>query len=132
MRARLPPSARRIAISFRRDVPRASSMFARFKQATSKTTPAMPVRSAPMATIGPVSPGLVLVSNARSGAVMNVWFFCSTGKAASRLAARPLSAGSAAAAESPGFSRPTTINFSRRRSESVSVRRPVESLEISS
>ena len=42
MRPRLPPSARRIAISLRRAVPRASSMFARFKQATSRTTAAMP------------------------------------------------------------------------------------------
>ena len=49
IRPRLPPSARRIAISFRRAVPRASNMLARFKQATSKTTPAMPESNMPMA-----------------------------------------------------------------------------------
>ena len=42
MRQRLPPRASRIAISFRRAVPRASSMFARLRQATSRTTAAMP------------------------------------------------------------------------------------------
>ena len=39
---------------------------------------------------------------------MNVWSFCSTGKACSRFAARPFSAGSAAAAVTPGLSRPST------------------------
>ena len=39
MRPRLPPSASRIAISLRRAVPRASSMFARLRQATSRRPP---------------------------------------------------------------------------------------------
>jgi hypothetical protein len=48
MRPRLPPSARRIAISFRRAVPRASSMFARLRQATRSTTTAIPSNNGAM------------------------------------------------------------------------------------
>ena len=42
IRQRLPPSARRIAISLRRAVPRASSMLARLRHATKSTTTAIP------------------------------------------------------------------------------------------
>ena len=72
MRPRLPPSARRIAISLRRAVPRASSMFARFKQATSRTTAAMAASKAPIVGTGSFSTGSVLVANLLSGAVMSV------------------------------------------------------------
>ena len=72
MRPRLPPSARRIAISLRRAVPRARSMFARFKQATSRTTPAIPANIAPIFGTGSFSEGAVLVPKRLSGAVMRV------------------------------------------------------------
>ncbi len=66
----------------------------------------MPERSAPIVGIGPALTGSVLVEKRSSGAVMKVWFFCSTGKAVSKLVANPLSAGAAAAADIPGFNRP--------------------------
>ena len=42
MRARPPPMARRMAISFWRAVPNASIMLARFRHAVSSTAPASP------------------------------------------------------------------------------------------
>ena len=60
MRQRLAPSARRTAISLARAVPRASSMFARFKLAMSNTAAAMPMRRAPINVTGPSSSGPVL------------------------------------------------------------------------
>ena len=119
-RKRVPPSASRMAISLRRLVPRASSMFARFKQATRRTTPAMPASSPPIVATGPASSGSVLVAKRKSGAVMKVWSFCSTGKALSRLAARPCKRGRAASAVRPGFQPADDEQFVLVRSASVS------------
>ena len=55
IRQRDAPSARRNAISFARVVPRASSMFARFRLATNKTTAAMPISRVATSVIGPSS-----------------------------------------------------------------------------
>ena len=61
MRQREAPSARRSAISLFRAVPRASSMFARFKLAMSNTAPAIAMSSVPMSVTGPSSSGEVLI-----------------------------------------------------------------------
>ena len=61
MRQRLAPRARRKAISLARAVPRARSMFARFKLAMSNTAAAMPMRRAPITVTGPSSEGVVLM-----------------------------------------------------------------------
>ena len=63
IRQRDAPTARRSAISFERAVPRASSMFARFKLAISRTAPAIPISSAPIRVTGPSSSGEVLILN---------------------------------------------------------------------
>ncbi len=60
IRQRDEPSARRIAISLARAVPRASSMFARFKLAMSRTAAAIDIMSTPIKPIGPSSDGVVL------------------------------------------------------------------------
>ena len=79
IRQRLAPSARRSAISFRRAVARASSMFARFRHATNKTTTAIPSSKGAMA-LSPVSAdGLLLTEFRGTGPVRNTWSFCSTG-----------------------------------------------------
>ena len=57
------PTARRTAISFEREVPRASSMFARFKHAISKTAPAIAMSNVAISVIGPSSSGCVLRLN---------------------------------------------------------------------
>jgi hypothetical protein len=96
-RHRLLPSARRMAISLRRAVPRASSMFARFRQATSNTTAAIPINIGAIASNELSSGGLSLIENRETGRAMNVCSFRSTGNARSRFVASVLSAGSAAA-----------------------------------
>ena len=57
------PTARRIAISLERDVPRASNMFARFKQAMSRTAPAIAMSNVAISVSGPSSSGCVLSPN---------------------------------------------------------------------
>ena len=60
IRQRDAPIAIRIAISLERDVPRASSMFARFRLAMSRTAPAIPMSKVAINAIGPSSSGPVL------------------------------------------------------------------------
>ena len=72
MRQRLPPSARRIAISLRRAVPRASSMLARLRHATSNTTTAIPISNGAMTFIPLSAVGLLLIELRDTGAVVNV------------------------------------------------------------
>ena len=63
IRQRLPPIASRNAISLRRAVPRASSMFARLRHEMSSTSPAIPISRAETAPV-PVSVlGLVLTES---------------------------------------------------------------------
>ena len=57
------PTARRIAISLERDVPRASNMFARFKQAMSRTAPAIAMSNVAISVSGPSFSGCVLRLN---------------------------------------------------------------------
>ena len=54
------PIASRIAISFEREVARASSMLARFKHAMSSTAPAIAISNVATNVIGPSSSGCVL------------------------------------------------------------------------
>ena len=115
----LPPRARRIAISFRREVPLASNMFARLRQATRSTTTAIPSNNGAIGFTPLAAAGFVLTAIRDTGAVMNVWFFCSTGYAFSKLAASPSSAGLAGAAVTPGFSRPMMRNCVPLRSSIV-------------
>ena len=61
IRQRDAPTARRTAISFERDVPRARSILARFRQAMSKTAPAMNMSKVAINVIGPSSSGCVLM-----------------------------------------------------------------------
>ena len=72
MRHRLPPSARRKAISLRRAVPRASNMLARFKHATNKTTAAIPIKSGAIAATSLSSGGSSLMEKRDNGAVVKV------------------------------------------------------------
>ena len=72
IRQRLPPRARRIAISLRRAVARASSMLARLRHATSNTTTAIPSSNGAMTSIPLSAPGLLLTELRDTGAVMNV------------------------------------------------------------
>ena len=60
---RVAPKARRTAISVARAEPRASIMFARFRQPMSKTTPDMQTSNIPTRRSGPASPGFVLIPN---------------------------------------------------------------------
>src|SRR5207245_6228236 len=92
IRQRLPPSARRIAISFRRAVPRASNMFARLRQATRRTTTAIPSNNGAIDFTPLAAAGFVLTAIRDTGAVMNVWFFCSTGYDFYNLSLNPSSA----------------------------------------
>ena len=57
------PTARRTAISLERDVPRASNMLVRFKQAMSKTAPAIAISNVATSVSGPSSSGCVLRPN---------------------------------------------------------------------
>ena len=70
----------------------------------------MPSSIGAMVAMLPSPDGEVLTEKREIGVVVKVWSFCSTGNAFSRFAARPSSAGLAAAAVSPGFRRPTTIS----------------------
>ena len=79
MRRRAPPTARRIAISLARAVPRASSMLAIFRHAMTSTTPDTAIRSAE-ATASPVSVcGEVLVDIRGSSLTSSVWSLFSAG-----------------------------------------------------
>ncbi len=119
IRQRLPPSARRIAISLRRAAPRASIMFARLRHATSSTTTAIPSSNGAI-EFSPLSvSGFVLTVLRDTGAAMNVWSFCSTGYAFSKLTASPSSAGLAVALVIPGLSRPMMRNCVPLRSSIV-------------
>ena len=61
-----------MAISLRRAVPRASSMFARLRHATSNTTIAIPRSNGAIFDIPPSPEGLVLVEKREIGVVWNV------------------------------------------------------------
>jgi hypothetical protein len=63
IRQRDAPTASRTAISFDREVARASSMFARFKHAMSNTAPAIAISNVAINVIGPSSSGCVLRLN---------------------------------------------------------------------
>ena len=83
MRARPPPTASRIAISFRRAEPRASSMLAMFRHAISSTTADTAISIAPP-TAGPVSEdGEVLVPRRGNGFTVRSWSLFSAGYALS-------------------------------------------------
>ena len=72
IRPRLPPSASRMAISFRRAALRASSILARLRQATSNTTPDIPKsRGASRVILLPLV-GLVLREKRESLSIVNV------------------------------------------------------------
>ena len=116
MRERLPPSARRMAISFRRAVPRANSMFAKFRHATNNTTMAMPSKSGTICVASLSFAGPVSTDVRETGVVTNVWFFCSTGNALFKFAAKPLSEGATVGGGTPGFNRPTIISCCPARS----------------
>ena len=85
---RLPPTARRIAISLRRAMPWASCMLARFRQAMISTTADMPSSIGASMAMSLSFCGFVLMESRGTGAVVKVWSFCSTGNAFSRFAAR--------------------------------------------
>ena len=63
--------------------------------------------------------GSLLTELRDTGAVVNVWSFCSTGYVFSKLAASPSSAGLAAAAFIPGLRRPMMRNCVPLRSSIV-------------
>ena len=115
-RQRLAPSARRIAISFRRAVPRARSMLARLRQATSRTTPAIPIRSG--ASL------LDLAAAARAGAEGEArerrrhkcLILLLDRKGSLEIRGQVFKAGAAAAAVRPGFKRATIMSCRPARS----------------
>ena len=72
IRHRLPPSARRSAISFRRAVPRASNILARLRHATNRTMAAIPISNGAIAATSLSSGGSSLIEKRETGRVVNV------------------------------------------------------------
>ncbi len=98
-----------MAISLRRAAPRASIMFATFRDAMSKTTAAMHSNRI-AGTAKPVSEaGLVEITSRERGRTNSVWSLFSTGQAFCIAAATPASCASAAVRVMPGRSRAMAI-----------------------
>ncbi len=107
---RPPPSAWRTAISFRRAAPRASSRLARFRQATTSTSPAISVSSPATAVNGPSPCGRELTDMRGRLETENVRSRSVPGYCASRLFANRSSAVVAAAWVTPGFRAPARFS----------------------
>ena len=119
MRPRPPPSARRIAISLRRAVPRASIMLARFRHDTTSTMAAIAISRPNVLPNSSSVCGLVEIETRESLAAVRSWFLFSAGYSRSSCPDRILSDGAIPSGVSPGFRRPMTISPSLRRSASV-------------